>query len=97
MFDKINELNQQMNELKSRLDNIQVTGVSPNEMVKVVMTGNKKVLDVQINESFHKVAELEQLQDYLVIACNNALAQAENVNEKEIRNAAANMLPRFGF
>lgn len=86
-----------MDEIKSRLDNVQVTGISPNEMVKVVMNGNKKVTDVHINESFHKVADIEELQDYLVMAFNHALAQADQVNETEMRAAAGSMLPGFGF
>ncbi|MFN4124061.1 MAG: YbaB/EbfC family nucleoid-associated protein [Flavobacteriales bacterium] len=97
MFDKINQLKKQMDEIKSRLDNIHVTGASPNEMVKVVMNGNKRLIDVQISESFHKVADLEELQDYIVMACNHALTQADNVNETEMRAAAGSMLPGFGF
>lgn len=97
MFDKLNQINKKIEEIKARLDHVYVTGDSANGMVKIQMNGNKKLTDVSINESFHRVATTEELQDQIYIAFNKAMEQAENVNETELRSAAGSMLPGFGL
>ena len=97
MFDKINQLKKQVDEIKNRLEHITVKGEAPGSQVVVSMNGNKKVTDIYINESFQKVSSLDELQDYILIAMNRAMEQAESVNESEMRSAAGSLLPGFGL
>lgn len=97
MFDKINQLKKQVDEIKNRLKHITVKGESPSSQVVVTMNGNKEVTDIHINESFHKNASVDELQDYVLIAMNRAMEQAESVNESEMRSAAGSFLPGMGF
>ena len=92
MMKKLQEMQQKVEETKARLDTITVEGKARNGKVTVVMTGNRKVNAISINEELTSL-DKEELEDLLVIATNDALEKAENVNESEMRAASAGMIP----
>ena len=92
MMGKLQEMKQKMDEIKSRLDSITVTGESGNGAVKVIVTGNKKVKEIQISDDLMQ-EDKELLEDYLILATNHALEQAEKVHDAEMKGAASGMLP----
>lgn len=91
---KLQEMQQRMEETKRRLDAINVEAEAGNGAVKITVTANRTVKNISINEELHK-GDKEELEDLLVVAMNRALAEAERVNENEMRNAASGMLPGF--
>jgi nucleoid-associated protein EbfC len=94
MMGKLQEMQQRMEETKRRLDAINVEAEAGNGAVKITVTANRTVKNISINEELHK-GDKEELEDLLVVAMNRALAEAERVNENEMRNAASGMLPGF--
>ena len=93
MLDKLMEMKKRMDEVKSRLDTIVVSGEADQGNVKVNMNGNRKVLDVKLNLSFLNQEDAEQLEELLQLAMNRALEQSERVNETEMKSVAGSMLP----
>ena len=93
MLDKLMEMKKRMDEVKTRLDTIVVSGESDQGNVKVNMNGNRKVLDVKLNLSFLNQEDAEQLEELLQLAINRALEQSERVNESEMKSVAGSMLP----
>ena len=93
MLDKLMEMKKRMDEVKSRLDTIVVSGEADQGNVKVNMNGNRKVLDVKLNLSFLNQEDAEQLEELLQLAINRALEQSERVNESEMKSVAGSMLP----
>ena len=93
MLDKLMEMKKRMDEVKSRLDTIVVSGEADQGNVKVNMNGNRKVLDVKLNLSFLNQDDAEQLEELLQLAINRALEQSERVNESEMKSVAGSMLP----
>jgi DNA-binding YbaB/EbfC family protein len=93
MLDKLMEMKKRMDEVKSRLDTIVVSGEADQGNVKVNMNGNRKVLDVKLNLSFLNQEDAEQLEELLQLAMNRALEQSERVNESEMKSVAGSMLP----
>lgn len=93
MFDKLIEMKKRMDEVKSRLDIMVVSGEADQGNVKVNMNGNRKVLDVKLNLSFLNQEDSEQLEELLQLAMNRALEQSERVNESEMKSVAGSMLP----
>jgi DNA-binding YbaB/EbfC family protein len=93
MFDKLMEMKKRMDEVKSRLDTIIVSGEADQGNVKVNMNGNRKVLDVKLNLSFLNQEDAEQLEELLQLAMNRALEQSERVNESEMKSVAGSILP----
>ncbi|MCG9909735.1 MAG: YbaB/EbfC family nucleoid-associated protein [Flavobacteriales bacterium] len=97
MMEKLMAMQQQMEESKKRLENIQVEAESPEGAVKVVFTGNKSLKSVHISPEWLQNADAEQLEDYLVIAVNKGLKQAESVWESEMKGMAGSMIPGLGL
>ena len=93
MLDKLMEMKKRMDEVKSCLDTIVVSGEADQGNVKVNMNGNRKVLDVKLNLSFLNQEDAEQLEELLQLAINRALEQSERVNESEMKSVAGSMLP----
>ena len=87
------EMKKRMDEVKSRLDTIVVSGEADQGNVKINMNGNRKVLDVKLNLSFLNQEDAEQLEELLQLAINRALEQSERVNESEMKSVAGSMLP----
>ncbi len=96
MFDKLLQVQQQAEEIKKRLDNITVTGEAESGKIKVTATGNKQITSINIDESFFKEADKEELEELLVVALNKAIAQAENVHQSEMQAVSQSMLGNLG-
>ena len=86
----------QMEEVKSKLNNISVVGEAENGNIKVIANGNRLLNSIEINEEFYKNASKEQIEDLILTAANRALEQAERVEKSEMSHAAMGMLPGMG-
>jgi DNA-binding YbaB/EbfC family protein len=98
MFDqlgKMKELQSKMEEVKNRLESIILIGEAGNGEIKVMCNGNKKIKNVEINNTLFKTADKEQVEELVVVATNRALEQADKVNEAEMQSAAMGMLGGF--
>ncbi len=101
MFDMINKLGdvkKKIDEIKQRLELMTVEGAAGDGAVKVLVTGNRKVKSISIQDELMKPESKEELQDLLEVALNRALENAENVSESEMKAAGKDFLPGFpGF
>lgn len=93
MMGKMKEAQQQMGELKKRLDGITVKGDA--QGVAVYMTANKEVKDMKIDQSLIDAVDQEQIQDLVLMATNRALKSAENVAESEGASLMKGILPNI--
>ncbi|OFX46081.1 MAG: nucleoid-associated protein, YbaB/EbfC family [Bacteroidetes bacterium GWA2_30_7] len=93
LMGKMKEAQAEVEKVKQRLDSITVQGDAYNGKVKIVATGNKKIVDVKISKEL--LSNKEELEDYLVIAINNALKSAENVHDSEMQSVAKGILPKI--
>ncbi len=93
MMDKLKEAQQNVEETKKRLDTVMVSGEAGNGKVKVTVTGNRKVKDISIDESL--LEDKEEVEDYLIIALNDALAKANSINDAELASAAKDGMPNI--
>ena len=96
MFDKLFEARQKAEEIKKRLDQVTVRGEAEGGLIKVMATANREVTEISIDPVFLANAEREELEELLAVAVNNALKQAEEVNQAEMQGAAKDMLGGFG-
>jgi len=94
-MNKMQEMQKKVEESKARLENITVEGSVSNGEVKVTANGNRKITDVTISEELIKEGDKDQIEDYVAIAVNIALEQAEKVNEAEMKSAASGLMPGF--
>ena len=91
MMDKLKEAQVKIEETKARLNTVLVGGESGNGKVKVTVTANREVRSINITDDLFK--EKDALEDYLIIAINNALDKANEINEAEMAAAAKGGLP----
>ncbi len=91
MMDKLKEAQANIEETKARLNTVLVDGESGNGKVKVTVTANREIRSIDIADDLFK--EKDALEDYLIIALNNALNKANEINEAEMAAAAKGGLP----
>lgn len=90
-FGMFNQMQQKMEEAKSRLDTIIVSGEADAGKIRVNITGNRTVKEILIEDPSRY--EKEELEELLVIAVNRAIENAEKVNDSEMKGSAADFLP----
>jgi nucleoid-associated protein EbfC len=81
------EVKQKMEEVKNRLDSIEV--VSENDYVKVSATGNRKIKDIVIYRAENTIALQQKLQS----AINEALEKSDNLMQSEMGAITKGMMP----
>lgn len=91
MMNKLQGMKQQMDEIKNRLNNINVKG-SAGGVITVIANGNRQIKNISISDEALK-NDKEELEDLLFTAVNRALKEAEKVYEKEMQQAAGGLFP----
>ena len=86
---KLQEMKQQMENIKNKLETIHVSGESQGVVVRA--NGNRKVLSISVPAEI--VGDKEMIEELILTATNRALAEAEKVNEREMQSAAMGIMP----
>ena len=93
MMGKLQEAQQKMEDVKTKLDTITVIGEA--QGVKVVVNGNKVVTNVDIPQMIIDDADKEQLEDLLLLALNRGLESADKVAQAEGASVMKGVLPNI--
>ncbi len=65
-------MEQQLETMRSEMKSKQVSGISGNGLVTVVMNGDKELLEIKIKPECVDSSDLEGLQDLIKAACDDA-------------------------
>ncbi len=77
------KMQEQMENAKKELQESEFEAQSGGGMVKVVMTGDKKLKSINLKPEIVDPEDIEMLQDLIIAAINDAVAQIEKVeNDK---------------
>lgn len=90
MIDKLKKLQKEMLEAQERIELSEFTGRATG--VVVIMQGTRQVLDVKISKDL--LEDIEILQEAILLAVNDALAQIENTTQETMGKYAN---PGIGF
>lgn len=90
-------IQKQMNEVQSKLDNLEVEGIAGGGMVKIRATAKGRVIGVAIDESLLQPSEKQMLEDLVAAAFNDARAKADAVSNEELGRAQQGMGLPPGF
>ena len=93
MMGKLKETQQKIEETKKRLDTVLVEGTSNQGKIKVTVTANRAVKNIAIDDSL--LTDKEELEDYLILALNDALQKANDINDDEMAAAAKDGMPNI--
>lgn len=93
MMGKLKETQQKIQDTKKRLDTVLIDEQSNDGLLKVIVTANRKLKAIAIDESL--LTDKEQLEDYLLLVLNKAIEKATNVNEAELGAVAKDGMPNL--
>lgn len=85
------EMKQKMDDVKKKLDVIEVTAES--EWVKVTVNGNRRIKDIEIQKSDDAIA----LEAHIKKSTNEALDKAETLLQTEFASVTKGMFPGMPF
>lgn len=90
---KIEDAQKKVDDTKERLDTVFVDGISGNGMVVVTATANREIKNIAIDASI--LEDKEALEDYLILATNDAIQKASAINEQEMTAVAKENMPNI--
>lgn len=80
------KMQEDMQKAKEDLLSTEFTAKSGGGMVEVIMTGDKKVRSVNIKKEIVDPDDIEMLQDLIIAAINDGVAQIERIEKENIPN-----------
>lgn len=93
MVTKLKEAQKKVEETKARLDTVLIDEQSNDGLLKVTITANRTIKSIVVDDQI--LQEKEQLEDYLILTLNKAIAKATKINETEIGAVAKDGLPNI--
>ena len=90
-------IQKQMTEMQTKLDEIEVEGVSGGGLVKVRCSAKGRVIGVSIDDSLLAPSEKGIVEDLVAAAFNDARAKADQVSGEEMAKAQQGMGLPPGF
>lgn len=94
MMKQMQKMQKQIEETQEVINNTEFTGAATSDLVKVTMTGNKRVVNVEIKPEAVDPEDVEMLQDLILLATNDALDKIEAETKAKMGKFANNM-PAF--
>ena len=90
-------IQKQMNETQSKLDSMEVEGLSGGGLVKIRCSAKGRVIGVSIDDSLMQPSEKQMLEDLIAAAYNDARVKADSVANEELAKAQQGMGLPPGF
>ncbi|OAH55119.1 YbaB/EbfC family nucleoid-associated protein [Bacillus sp. 37MA] len=78
MMKQMQKMQKQMQEAQEELAEKKFEGSSGGGMVKISISGQKEIVDVQIKEEVVDPEDIDMLQDLILAAVNDALKKVDN-------------------
>ncbi|GGZ38914.1 nucleoid-associated protein [Echinicola pacifica] len=95
MMNKVKEAQAKVKEKQAELVHLTAEGESGAGMVKVIVNGHRKMLDIQIDESLLKPEDRDMVKDLIVAAANKAYENVEQQIQEEMKKATEGMMPNI--
>ena len=95
ILDKAKELESKMKESQEKIKNINVTGISGGNLVKITLNGEGEIISLNISDQILK-EDKSILEDLIKAAHNNAKSQLKTKTSEEIFKATGGIdIPGF--
>lgn len=92
MMKQMQKLQKEMESSQEYVNSLEFVGKSSQDFVEVVVNGKKEVLSVKIKPEVVDSEDVEMLEDLVLMAINDAIAQAEKRNN-EVMGKFSKFLP----
>ena len=95
ILDKAKELENKMKESQEKIKNINATGVSGGDSVKIILNGEGEIINIDISSNILK-EDKTIIEDLIKAAHNNAKSQLKSKTSEEISKTAGGFgIPGF--
>jgi DNA-binding YbaB/EbfC family protein len=84
MMQQLQQLQEQMMQAQDSLAEETVTATVGGGVVKVVATGDQKIVSIEINPEILEDADAEMLQDMILTAVNSALEKSQELAAEKL-------------
>ena len=91
MMGKLKETQQKVEATKKKMDTVLIDEKSNDGLLEITITANREIKKINISESL--LEDKEQLEDYLILTLNKAIARATQINETELAAVAKEGMP----
>ena len=95
MMGKVKEFQQKMKEVQSQLKDVKAEGESGGGLVKAVCNGNKKIIDLVIDESLIDLSNKEMMKDLIIAAVNKSIEEVEHQVKEHIKTSTEGIMPNI--
>ncbi|MDB9990594.1 YbaB/EbfC family nucleoid-associated protein [Flavobacteriales bacterium] len=96
MMSKLQDMQGAVEDSKKRLENIYVKGDALNGKIRFVLDGNRKLKELFIEDEVFESLEKDSFIESMIEGFNNAIKDADHVNENELKSTAFNVFPGIG-
>ena len=93
MMNKLKDAQQEVEKTKTRLNSVLIDEASADNKIKVTLTANREIKAISIDNSL--LSDAEELEDFLILTLNKAIAKATKINEDERAAAAKTNMPNI--
>ena len=91
MMKQAQQMKIEMNEVQQKLTELDITGIAGDGLVKVVMNGKQKLVDIKIDPSLLN-EDVDMLEDLILIAINKGVVKSQELAEKNMQEVTGNLL-----
>lgn len=95
MMGKLGEMKTRMAEAQEKIAELRATGEAGAGLVKATVSGNKKLISLDIDPSLITPADAQMMKDLIVAAVNHAHTQAEDLAKAEMKRSTEGVLPNI--
>lgn len=93
MMGKLKETQEKVAAAKKGMDTVLIDEKSTDGLLEITITANRELKSIRISDSL--LADKDQLEDYLILSLNKAIAKATTVNETELAAVAKEGMPNI--
>lgn len=93
MMNKLKDAQLEVEKTKTRLNSVLIDETSGDHKIKVTLTANREIKAISIDKSL--LSDTEELEDYLILTLNKAIAKASKINDDEMAAAAKTNMPNI--
>ena len=97
MMKQAQQMQSRMEELQSKLVNVEIIGEAGGGMVRVILNGKGSMLKVSLENSLMSSDEISIIEDLIVAAHNDAKRKVEKYAEEEMKKITGGLSLPAGF
>ena len=90
MYKKAQEMQKKMADIQSEINSMKIEGSSGGDMVKVIVSGEKQLLSLDINSDV-LTEDKEMLEDLIVVAVNQAIDKVDAISKDKMGSLTGGM------